>query len=806
MSKIDERNIVDMYQDDMSIYKIAVNGKRISPDYRDGLKEVYRRILDSLCNENKQLARTKYIKSAMAVGNVMGKSHPHGDSSIYGAAIHLAQWFTTYIPLIKSESNIGSFEGDGPAAQRYTEIKLSDFCKDFVLGDMIDIKSSTDWYETFNGESTEPDYIPVKVPLYLINGNYGVGVGKGVFMPPHNINEVIDATINFMDHPDLPVVLVPDQCMSCDIIATNWQEMCRNGEGNFKVRGRVEIKKYEGVPDPNNKKKRIYDKRYEDLDTIVIRSLPDHVSMSTIVTAVNEMVSDKKLPQIIDSLSASTETEPYHIFVLAKGSDPNYVKNLLYKKTKLQNTQIVRLYAMVGTELVRFSYTSYIEAWVEFRKNTKFRIYCNKLQKVKTELHRKEAFIKVLESGKIDDIIDKIKHRDTVNDNDLMEYLIKTLNITDLQAEYIINASIKSLSIGYLKKYKAEAERYKIEMADYMDGAINEQRRINEIKQELLECKAKYGCPRRSRVITLSDINSVPSGIFRVVVTEAGYIKKLVISEKVSPYRGDKPKIVLEVDNRDDLIIYNEQGRMFKLPVNNIPLSSNNIVGYDLRILIKNNTSPTVEIIPKSIIEGLHKTNKKMKHSLVILTEGNMIKRLSLEDTLSALPSGVIYTKLKDNDKVISVQIVPNALDVIIYSKKKALRFPVSSIPEYRKNTIGVNAMDSNDIIDGMSILYPDSTDLLVITKKGKCNRVNVSALPASDRYKSGSRVINLVDGDEIFGIYGVNNNCNLTVFTTANVYNFDIDKIPLSSTAHRGTKLVPKNESIGKVEVKLKK
>lgn len=798
MGKVEEVSLIEMYQRDMTIYKITVNGKRMAPDYRDGLIEVVRRFLDVMCNDESK-ARNNYVKSGAITGTTMKKSHPHSTTSIYGAIASSTQWYKIYMPLVTNEANFGNFQGAGPAAERYTEIKLSDFCKEYVLKELMEIKEVSDWYDTYIGDK-EPVFLPTRVPLLLINGNFGLGVGTVAQLPPHNINEVIDETIKVIDDPNHKVTLIPDQCMPCEIIENNWTNICNLGDGNFKVRGIIQIKDYEGVPHPRRRGEMLVDKKYDGCKTLVIRSLPDLVTLDSVTDKVEELMKDGALPQIIDSIPASTEFQPNHIFVLKKGVDPEYVRSMIYSKTQMQKTAIIKFLAMDGTELTRFSYTSYIQAWLEFRKMTKFRLYCNKLQKSKTRYHQIEAYIKALESGKIDEIIDKIKKRKTTDDNELIEYLIKTLKITDLQASYIINAGIKTLSLGYLDKYKKEFSKLKEEENCYMSIITNDTLIINEIRQELLECKQKYGSPRRCKVIKDPTTGDIPSGEFKIVITEAGFIKKLLPTDKPTIFRGDRPKFILKGDNRENLILCNEQGRVFKLPINKVPLSSNNSLGYDLRIMLKNNTSQIVKMLYEPKLVELAK--KKNKHFFVVLTEKNNIKKIDIEDILVALPSGIIYTKLQSGDKVIDANIVPDVLDIIIYSNKKALRCSMKDIPHYRKNALGVNAMDTDEPIDGFSVVYPDATDIIVITNSGRANVFNINALPTTARYKKGNRVINLGENDYIRYIFGVDSNTTLKVVTANDTKMINVSDIPSSSSASKGTKLIStKGDTIIKVE-----
>jgi DNA gyrase/topoisomerase IV subunit A len=528
------------------------------------------------------------------------------------------------------------------------------------------------------------------------------------------------------------------------------------------------------------------------------------VSLNSIEEKIESLMKEGAIPQIIDSIPDSDEFQPNHIFVLKKGSDPNYVREFIYSKTEMQKTFSINMEAMNGIELLRFSYKSYLEAWIDFAKIIKLRYYCNKLQKAKTNLHEKEAYIKAYRSGQIDDIINTIRRRKGTDDNELMEYLIKKLDITDLQAHYIINSGLKNLSEGYVEKFEKEAAELQAEINRFMAFITTDELMIQEIREDLLRCKAEHGCKRRSVIIKSAADSDIPAGEFKIVITENNFIKKIVANDNAIAVKGDKPKFTVKLDNRDSLFLFNEQGKVFKYAVHKIPLTDKTSSGFDLRMIIKNNTSSIIKIMSE---EKLIKLSKKSnKYFVVILSQGNMIKKIDITDILSAVPSGIIYTKLKDDDIIRDVQVIPEALDIIIYSDRKALRCPMSQIPHYKKMTIGVNAMDTKDNIDGMSAIYPDSTDIVVVTATGKVNRFDKTGLEVSSRYKAGASVIKLSGGDKIVSIFGAKPSDILRVVTANNIFKYNISEIPYSTSVSTGTKLIPlKGDNIVKCDIIIK-
>lgn len=797
MENIIEKNCLSEYERGMTIYGIEVNHRRSTPDIRDGLKTVQRRILDVMLNHDQ--CKSKLVKTQSIVGKVLGINHPHGDSSVKDAIKPMSNWFETKLPLIYSESNMGSMQGDPMAAPRYTEIKISDFAMECVIGELDEHKEVVDWIPTYDNRNREPEYFPAKVPLLLINGSYGIGVGMKTEIPKHNLVEVLDATINLIKNPNASVVLIPDHCMNCEIIDTNWKSISNKGIGNYIVRGVIDIE-------------RIYDpKRYPRLGdhyALIIKSTPDRVFFDKgeknggIKYDILNLIQNGKLPQVVQIDEDSHGDNMRCVIHLRKGSDPNFVRETLYKMTQLQSTYSVNFEALNGIELVRMSYKSYLQFFIEQRKITKFRLYCNKLERTRTKYHERDAYIRLLESGEIDTIIKMIRNqKGAIDDNATMEYLIKTLKITDIQAKFIMGANLKSLSKAYLNKYKEERDQLIKEEQGYLSKITNDDLILQEIIDELEYFKKKYGQPRKCRVISKSDVDNIPKGDFKLVFTENGFIRKINQNELVGSIKGDNPTHILKVENTENVLIFTNQGKVFKLPVHKVPVTEKGAPGIDIRILVKGLTSNIVKVIYEPVLKDLSK--KLNKYFLISITAGNLIKRLDLEDFLNVSLSGLLYTKLNDGDYVKDIIISPIDLDVIIYSGKKALRIPCIEIPHYKRNTLGVLAMSSNLPIDGISVIYPDCTDVVVITELGRINKFNIAGLLQSKRGKAGSGVIKLNKGDKIHNIFGVNDSNVIRIVTKNNKYELKVSDIAMGSSISQGSKsIIDKRDNIVKCEV----
>ena len=775
--KIYESNVLTEYKADMVRYAIATNRRRSVPEVKDGLKIVARRILTAMYFDEHCTSDKPTIKCAGIVGSTMKKYHPHGDSSIYDTLVGMATWYNCKVPLLIPHGNFGNMQGDGPAAYRYTGAKLSPFAEECVISELRYSKDVVDWAETFNNSDYEPEYMPAAVPLLLINGALGIGVGLMTYIPRHNLGEVIDATINLIKDPDAPVVLIPDQCMKCNIIDTNWKAICNSGNGKFRVRADIQIEMDNDIP------------------TLVIKSIPDMtilinaVGDEGIIPNITKMAKEGKLPQITRIYDDSHGEELRYVIELKKGSDPNYVRDYLYKHTMLEKTFTVNFEVMNGIEPIRMSYKSYLQFFIEFRRVTKFRVYTSLYQQSMTKWKEKQLYLRVMESKEIDDIILKIRKLKTINDKEFMEYLIKTLKVTDLEAKFIMRMDVMKLSEAYYHKYLKESEELKKQAELYLAKITNDQLIDKEIIEELEYFKKKYGQPRQCKVIKVTDDSDIPRGEFKVVITENNYIKKLSPNDPIIAYKGDNPKHVILGENTEYILIFDKNGKVFKYPIWKIPLCDKNAIGMDIRILIKNLTSDIVTMIYEPTLITYSK--KINKHFLVVLTENNCIKKLDLEDFLTVTHSGITYTRLNKNDFVKDIKIVPDSLDIIIYSDHKALRVNMSEIPHYKRTALGVAAMNTKEKIDGLSVIYPDATHIVVVTSSGRINKFDVAGLARSSRNKAGSSVIKFGKNDRIVSIYGVNDSNTLKVVTASGTIDIPISSIPVGSSISAGEKMI---------------
>lgn len=779
--KIIDVNVLNQHNLDMQRYGLYISRFRSLPEYRDGLKPVQRRILFAMFKDLHAIKNNR-IKCAKIVGMTVGTYNPHGDSACYDALVSLANPFEVKVPLLNKQGNFGTIQGDSAAAMRYTEASLNDFSMDVIFGDLTESSQVVDWSYTYDNRALEPDFLPTKLPLLLINGSFGIALGFRVYIPRHNISEVIDATINLIENPAADVVLAPDPSMPCEIINADWKAISNKGRGAYKVRGIIDIEEYKGHT------------------ALVIKSLPDQVFLDAVISDIEDLVTKKKLVQIHDMLDETQGTTLRYIIVLKKGADPNYVREVIYKSTSITKTYSVNFEVLDGINPIRLSYKAYLASFISFRATTKFRLYCNRIQMLKTKIHERELYIKVLESGEIDNIIKKIKSQKTINDNGLIEYLIKKLDMTDIQAKFIINSSLSKLSLAYLNKYKSEAVEMQKMVDSYMRYTIDDNLIYEDIKQELLEFKRVYGTKRTSKIIKKPNEVDIPQGTFKIVITENNFIKKLQVQDPVKNRNSADPKIIMTVDNTENILIIDEMGKVFKLPIHTIPFTDKNSPGIDIRMIVKKLTSNIVDVLYEPDLKS--RAEYINKSFVVIVTKAGYIKAMNIEDFITAPPSGIIFMRLDPGDAIKSIAVTNNMNNIIVFSNNHAIRMNLESIPLLKRNTKGLRSIVSNYEIDGMSLIPKDfNGELAVITDNYKVNRISAAALSVSDRAKKGHRVIKLSKTNRIMNIIPVMGNIVIPLANN-NEFILDMNTVPFGSTASTGVDIngLPKDSKIVRV------
>lgn len=786
--KIKDINILGQSTEDLTGYAIYVARRRALPDPRDGLIPVRRRIMWAMYSDFPQ-GRT--IKTHAVVGKVLEKYHPHGDSSVLGAIRTMTAWFKCYKPLLYGQGNFGNLSGDKGSADRYTENCISDYGRDCVIGDLRFSNSSTDWQETYSGDYQEPVYLPSVVPNLLINGSFSIAVGLRCQIPKHNINEVVNATIKLIDNPNANVVLVPDDTEGCDIVEADFKKISETGKGNFKIRAKVEICEFENHP------------------ALKILSLPDGVLLDAIQDRIEKLKEANVLPQVIDVYDANKVDEKdinRSVFeayiVLKKGSDPNYVKDVLFSSTQLQTTIAVNFEVVFNETPQLLNYKRYLLLFIEFRRERKKRMYAAKLSECNTKMHKMKLYLEVMKQPKkLDMIISKIRKEKSLDMEKYINLIVESykkksgeVTITPLQAEFLLNTNLQKLSIGYKDKYQQIYDQANAEAISYYNILTNNKLIDEAIKQELRDVLKKYGEPRRSKVISASEASGVPEGEFKIVITEKGFIKKIDKNDKVGYMKDDRASIVMTVDNTDDLIFFGKLGKAYKIPVAKIPFSQKASNGYDLRVILKKYTGEGIcTVISDKTLHAIEDSFKSTKQecNLFIMTRDGLFKRMKLSEMFNVPLSGLIYSKLNEGDVITDIICMDPYNQLVIYSRNKILRIQGIEAPLVTRNTKGYIAMNSKHPIDGMACLYPDASDLIVVTNSGKINKVPLSVIPVGGRAKSGNSIIKLGKNDGIRKILVSSPKDILIATTMKQKYEIPVKDIKSGSSIGSGDKML---------------
>lgn len=776
MENIKNINMLEQFKSDSKLYGTAVNIRRVTPGI-DGLKLVHRRILYAMGILMNLNHKSKHSKSSAIVGEVMKTLHPHGDSSIYGAMTKLGNWFDSYQMLIDKQGSFGTFQGYPPAAPRYTEARLSEFTMDAIIGELKELPNIVDYDANFDNTSKEPEFLPVKVPLPLINGIDGIGFGLKVFVPSHNICEVIEQTIAVIQNPNHNVFLVPDQCQQCIIIGDDFDKISETGIGKYTVRGIIDIEET----------KRGYN--------LIIKSTPDQVYLENVVETIEDLITKGKIVGISDIIDESQigkrNGDPDIMRLVLKlkpGSDPNYIRELIYTHTSLQKNFSTSFQLIEGVNIIRFNYNSYIRYFIDFRSMCKFRYYNIKLSKANTKYHELEAYVKVLQSGYIDDIIKMVRNSKSSNHNELVEFLVTKCKITDLQAKYILSSQISALAGTNLPRYLDNLNKLENDIQFYRKMISDPNMIKEEIISELLEISNKYGTPRRSKVYKGKKFSSVPDGIFKVVIDSNNFIRKINEND-ISSNKHGVSKTEVIISNRDTLILFDNNGKVFSLEVSKLALSSSSSPGINIQSIIKN-AGEIIAIYKLSKLEELNKIkngkNKLIK--MLILSTSGMIKKLDLDDIITTPKSGIVYTKL-NGDKVFKVIPVSAATDIFIFDHNKSIKLLSDNVLEMKRNSSGSRTLNK---ISGLSIGQSNTDLLFILTSDGKYNLINNTISYGKDKPQ------NLIKNGTIISVIPVDFDDSITITAhNGEEFVYKIDHLKIGSTASSGIHLINKSVNV---------
>ena len=740
-SKVLEVKVKDELEKSFIAYAMAVNVSRAIPDVRDGLKPVHRRILYSMGELN--LFNDKpFKKCARIVGDVMGKYHPHGDSAIYDALVRLAQDFSINCPLVDGHGNFGSVDGDSPAAQRYTEARLSKISNEMLKD--ID-KNTVDFYPNFDESLLQPKVLPARFPNLLVNGSDGIAVGMATNVPPHNLAEVCDGCIAVIDNPDIEIddlikiIPAPDFPTKGIILGRSGiRQAYKTGRGSFLIRSKAEIEEY------GNGKQRI-----------VITELPYQVNKAKLIIQIADLVKSKRIEGISDIKEESDREGMRIVIDIKRDANAQVVLNNLYKHTQLQiSFGAINLALVDGTPKV-LTLKEILTHYINFQKEVITRRTKYELDKAEARAHILRGL--VVAQANIDEVIRQIK---LSNDKqDAIDRLTRLFTLDEKQANAILDMRLQKLTGLEVEKLKAELEEVEGLIKEYKEILGSELRILEIIKGDLIEIKTKYGVPRKTEIsfdYTSLDIGDlIPRQTVVLSLTHSGYIKRIPVSEYKAQHRGgmgvvghktkeeDFVEDIFITSTHDDLLCFSTKGRVYKIKGYEVPEAQKSAKGRAMVNLLQLDKDEAITTIIPITPED--------EGYLMMATKDGLIKKTRLSEFESIRKGGKIAIKLNDNDVLISVRLTKEKDEVLVASSEgKCIRFCEDTVRVLGRDTMGVKAMKlaENERIVSMIVIKPDA-DMLTVSENGYGKRTSESEYRLQGRNGKGIKagIFNEVTG-----------------------------------------------------------
>ena len=699
-------------------YAMSVIVGRALPDVRDGLKPVHRRILYGMGHLGVTPDKP-HKKSARIVGEVMGKYHPHGDSSIYDAMVKMAQVFSTRYPLVDGHGNFGSVDGDGAAASRYTEARMSPFSLQMVR----DIgKETVDFADNYDGEEQEPVVLPSRVPNLLINGSNGIAVGMATSIPPHNLGETIDACVKMIDDDEctvddlIKIIKAPDFPTGAQIIGKEGaREAYRTGTGKVLVRSECEIE--EGS---------------RGRTRIVVSSIPYQVNKARLIESMAALVKDKKIEGISNIQDESARGNLRIVIDLKKDVNPNVILNRLYKHTQLQTSYSMIMLALVNGEPKILNLYQILDEYLKHQKEVVTRRTRFDLRKAEERAHILEGYVIALDN--IDEVIKVIRSAY----NDAKEKLMIRFSLSEAQAQAILDMRLARLQGLEREKIEEELAELRKRIAYFKELLADEKKLMGVIKDELLEIKKKYGDKRRTKLVNgdgeLDEEALIDEEDVAITLTHMGYIKRVPENTYKAQRRGGKGilglttrdsdfvKDLIITSTHDDLLFFTDMGKVYKMKGYEVPEASRTAKGTPVINFLNLNSGEKVSaVIP---VKEFSQDNY-----LVMITRSGTIKKTPMSEFDSIRKNGLIAINLKDGDKLISVSQSNGDENIYVITKLgKAIAFNENDVRSMGRNAAGVRAinLDYGDEVVSMELDIDGTREMLVVSENGFGKRTSL--------------------------------------------------------------------------------
>jgi DNA gyrase subunit A len=780
-------------------YSMSVIVSRALPDVRDGFKPVHRRVLFGM-QELGVFSNRPHKKSARIVGEVLGKYHPHGDSSVYDTMVRMAQPWSLRYPLVDGQGNFGSVDGDSPAAMRYTEARLRKIAEEML--DDLD-KDTVDFRPNFDESLSEPSVLPTKIPNLLVNGSSGIAVGMATNMAPHNLSEVVDGAIAYIDNNDiepeelLQHIKAPDFPTGGIIYGYEGvKDALLTGKGRVVIRAKAEIEEYQGR------------------EQIIVTEIPYQVNKAEMIKRTADLVNDKKIEGISDIRDESDRTGMRIVYELKRDAIPNVVLNKLFKYTSLQTSFSVNNICLVDGRPRLLNAKEILANFIEFRHEVVVRRTQFELKKAEERAHILEGLI--IASDNIDEVIAII--RASKSPEEAREQLMTRFSLSDIQSRAIVEMRLRQLTGLEQDKLRAEYADLVALIADLKDILAKKERRMQIIKDELAYVKDKYGDERRSVIeysaseMRIEDL--IPDEEVVVTISHAGYIKRTSLSEYKVQNRGGmgskgsatRDKDFLEqlfvATNHNYLLIFTEKGKCFWMRVFEIPEGNKTSKGRAVQNLINIEQDDKIKAYVK--VQDLTDKEYVENNFIIMCTKNGVIKKTSLEAYSRPRTNGINAITVRDGDELMEARLTTGTNEIVIATKEgKAIRFNESKVRPMGRNASGVRGVslaNEKDAVVGMIAVKDDSETILVVSEKGYGKRSYLNdpedgepVYRVTNRGGKGVKTISITDKTgPLLAIKIVSDEDDLMIITKSGVtIRMHIDTIRTMGRAAQGVKLI---------------
>ena len=773
-------------------YSMSVIVSRALPDVRDGLKPVHRRVLYGM-HELGIRSTGSYKKSARVVGEVLGKYHPHGDTSVYDSMVRMAQDWSVRYMMVDGQGNFGSVDGDSPAAMRYTEVRMQKISEE-MLSDIE--KETVDLTLNFDDTLQEPTVLPTRIPNLLVNGASGIAVGMATNMAPHNLTEVINGTIAYIDNREIEIdelmqhVKAPDFPTGGIIYGYDGvRDAFHTGRGKIVMRAKATIEEVKGR------------------ECIIVSEIPYQVNKAEMIRKTAELVNDKKIEGISNIRDESDRNGMRIVYVLKRDAIPNIVLNKLYKYTQLQTSFSVNNIALVNGKPQQLNLKELIHYFVEHRHDVVVRRTKYELNKAEARAHILEGLI--IASDNIDEVIEIV--RGSKNADEAGERLMKRFELSEIQAKAIVEMRLRQLTGLEQDKLRAEYDEILLTIADLKDILENETRRYDIIKEELVQVRDKYGDERRSSIeysggdMRIEDM--IPNSKVVVTISNAGYLKRTNLDEYKVQNRGGRGQKGATTRNEDFLehlfvgtnhqymLFFTQKGKVFWMRVYELPEGGKNTKGRAIQNLI--NIEPDDKVKAFLVTQDLKDEEYVNNHYVIMATKKGQVKKTSLEQYSRPRTNGINAITIKEGDELLEAKLTTGDSQVMLALKSgKAIRFEEAKTRPMGRTASGVRGItlaDDNDEVIGMVSVNDFESDILVVSEKGYGKRSKLDDYRITNRGGKGVKTLNISEKTgNLVAIKNVDDQHDLMIINRSGLtIRMAVEDLRVMGRATQGVKLI---------------